>query len=161
MSRGLGHVQRKALQVMGKTALLDARGVAAAIFGDGDRSAVTSSQYSSVRRALSRLVAGHHVFDVGAFYAGTRHRYCLREEAFWILHQIYRAGGGARALWPHGDAAIFYGLELRRRRRESVNMLRRLCIFRWRCEARSSQKEKSLRRVTRISIIKSQIICQE
>lgn len=138
MSRGPGHVQRKVLHAMTGNVLLDALGVTAAVFAGGDRSAVTPSQYSSVRRALARLATGHHVVDLGAFYADARHRYCLREEAFWILHRIYRTGGGAQALWPHVDAAIFYGLELRRRRRESVDMLRRLCIFRWRREGRSS-----------------------
>lgn len=132
MSRGFGYIQRKVLQVLGQEPLLDARGVAAAIFGSGDPAAITQSQYSSVRRALGRLSQGRHVIDLGGFYVGGRHCYCPREEAFWILDGVYRSAGGTRAFWPHIEAAMFYGLERRRRKLAAIEQLRRLKLYQWR-----------------------------
>lgn len=141
MSRGLGHIQRKALAVLAEMPMLRASEVAALVFKVRDGGGPTPAQYSSVRRALASLTRGRHVIDLGGFHAGARHCYCLRDEAFWILHRIYREGGGARAFWPNDKAAIFYGIELRLRRRESLEKLRRLNLHRWRRDVWPTKRE--------------------
>jgi len=146
MSRGLGRIQSKALCALIVQPMLEAREVAALIFGVEEASALTASQYSSVRRALANLVRCGQIVDLGSFYAGPRHLYCPREEGFWILHRIYGAAGGPKALWPNGRAALFYGLELRRRRRESLEQLRRLQLYRWRHERAYAESARRLRR---------------
>lgn len=144
MSRGLGHIQRKALAVLVEQPMLQASEVAALVFKVSDGSPATPAQYSSVRRALASLARCHQVLDLGGFYAGVRHCYCLREEAFWLLHSIYKKGGGARAFWPNGKAAVFYGIELRLRRRDSLEQLRRLKLHRWRHDIWPSKREAFL-----------------
>lgn len=146
MSRGLGHIQRKTLSVLAEQPILRASEVAALVFKVSEGSPTTPAQYSSVRRALASLVRHHHILDLGGFYTGVRHSYCLREEAFWLLHSIYKKGGGARAFWPNWKAAIFYGIELRLRRRDSLEQLRRLKLHRWRHEGRNFRIARQVRR---------------
>lgn len=146
MSRGPGQVQRRALLILSENPLLDARGVAALIFGGGDTLRLTPSQYSSVRRALSTLKLRRLVVDLGNFCTGLRHSYCAREEAFWILHEIYFSGGGAKAFWPNERVALFYWIELRRRRQEYNEQLRRLTLHKWRRDTGHAAAARWIRR---------------